>query len=85
MIVTENAVNGLLVGNVTLHEHPAVFILSIKSFYLTQAELLECRVVVVVHVVDAHNSGTLHILEQSLDKVTANESSSTSHENAFMI
>ena len=84
-ILTEDIVNRLFVGNVTLDEHPAVVFLTVKSLYLTQTKLLERRVVIVIHIVDAHDGGTLHVSKQTFDQIAAYESSSTRHENAFMI
>ena len=84
-ILVEDAVDHLLVGDVTLDE--LIVALGFLGFARNdrQTEVLEGDVVVVVHIVDADDGGILYIFEESLHEVAADEPGCTCHEDGFSV
>ena len=64
LILLKDAVDGGLVGYVALDEFPRRTGRN-AVVQLVQTEFLQSDIIVVVHVVDAYDGGTLHILKQA--------------------
>ena len=63
LVLCKDAVNGSLVGQITLDKYPFVSVGTINGVYLVQPEVFESDIIIVVHVVKSHDSSTLRVLE----------------------
>ena len=72
LVLPEQAVHQLAVGNATLHGH-IVYARRFGTRQLPQAVLLERRIVIVVQVVNAHNRPFCHLTQQPTHKIAPNE------------
>ena len=84
LVFAEDGIDGSLVGDVAFDKLPGRTLWNCVVQF-PEPELLQGHVVVVVHIVDTNDCGTLSVFEQTFHQVAANESGSTSHENRFMI
>ena len=84
LILFEEAVYRRFVGYISLDE-AVVRALRHQAVELIQAPLLQCHIVVTVHIIDIDNRSPLHVFEQALDEVRADEASSTGYQYRLSI
>ena len=87
LLLSEEMIEGLHVGDVTLDKLPVLltFVITWMKLGRKVVELLETfelnvHVVIVVQAIDTDDSDARHIVEQALDEITPDESCSTGYQ-----
>ena len=86
VIFPKQAINGGLVGNIAFYKRPPVVgIRLIQLFEFLEAVFLQGHIIIVIHIVDTDDGGTLQILKQAFHQVAANESGSTRYQDGLFV
>ena len=84
VIVLKKVVNGIFRGDVAF-DKDIVDILRDKTFNLFQSPFLEADIIVVIHIVNANDSGTFNILKQALNKIRTDKACTTCDQNGLFV
>lgn len=79
LILSENLLDGTLVGYGSMYESPV----SVQGLDFLQSLILDVYVIVIGDGINAYNFDILHVVKQTFDEVTADESGRTGDENRF--
>ena len=84
LIFRKQGINSCLIGNIALDELPCRTSRN-ALVQLVHTIVLQRHIIIGIHIVDADNRGPCVVLEEALHQITANETSSTCHQNGFII